>query len=98
MSGIEINHSVEVDRCRSRLLSVDHPALPNANNSKSNDCADDEEAYNRHEAVEVAPPAGALVSPLVNSACGVDEFRIRPTKLILAIVASFQHFQRGLPW
>lgn len=42
------------------------PTLPHTNNSKGDDGASDEQAHHGHDAVEIAPPSGTLISGLFN--------------------------------
>ena len=50
---------------RVRLGMMESPPLPDSDHGQCDYCANDEETDQRHCAIEVSPPPGALVSRLV---------------------------------
>ena len=75
------------------LSDFDYPPLPDADDHERNDGPDDEEANNRHEAVDVPPPTGALVPRLVDEQRALGGIEPTGSEATLALASHLQHVQ-----
>lgn len=62
------------------------PTLADANNSECDDSTNDEEADDRHEAVEIAPPPSAFVLRLIEQILVISGSGVTTAELALGVV------------